>query len=150
MGLGQAGVPFFSEGLERGRVWRCAGFAVAICSPLLFTPAWHGTDIFLWAALPWVFGWVVRASDENAPGGAWFDLLAGAVCGLCVLMRYSSISLVAYAGFLILCQSKACLKVSARRAGAFAAGLLPLLALQVYLNNFVSAVEARPGDSAVR
>ena len=149
-GWAKLAYPFFSEGLERGRVWRCAGSAVAICSPLLFTPRWQGTDIFLWAALPWVFAWLVRASDENAPGGAWFDLLAGAVCGLCVLMRYSSISLVAYAGFLILCQSKACLKVSARRAGAFAAGLLPLVALQVYLSFFVSVVEARPGGLNVR
>jgi hypothetical protein len=67
-GWARLAYPFFSEGLERGRIWRYAGSAVAICSPLLFTPHWYGTDILLWAALPWVLGWVVRASDENAPG----------------------------------------------------------------------------------
>jgi hypothetical protein len=148
-GWARLAYPFFNEGLERGRVWRWVGCAVALCSPLLFTPRWQGTDIFLWAAFPWVLGWLVRGSDESVLGGRWFDLLAGAVCGLCVLMRYSSISLVAYAGFLILAQSKACLNVLARRAGAFAAGLLPLLALQLYLNYFVPPVEANPAGLTV-
>jgi len=66
------------------------------------------------------------------------------------LMRYASVFLAAYAGFLILSQSKLRLKVLARRAGAFAAGLLPLVAVQIYLNYFVSNAEAKPGGIHLR
>ena len=125
---------FFREGLQRSWVWRWAGCIIAISTPLLFTPGWQGTDIFLWAAVPWVLCWIVRASDENAPERRWLDGLAGVVCGLCVLMRYASVFLAVYAGVLILFQSRAHLKVLAWRWAVFTAGFLPPLALQVYVN----------------
>ena len=142
-GWGKLAYAFFREAWEHGRVSRWAGSAIAIGSPLLFTPPWKGTDIFLWAAVPWVLGWIVRASDENASRGLWLDGLAGVVCGFCVLMRYASLFLVIYAGFLILCQSRR-VTVLAWRWTAFGAGLFPLVALQFYLNQFVSTVEATP------
>jgi hypothetical protein len=37
-GWGKFASPFFREGLKRNSVWRGAGFAIAISSPLLFTP----------------------------------------------------------------------------------------------------------------
>ena len=55
-GWGKLAYAFFREAWEHGRVWRWAGSAIAIASPLLFTPPWKGTDIFLWAAVPWVLG----------------------------------------------------------------------------------------------
>jgi hypothetical protein len=136
---------FFREGLQRSWSWRWAGCLIALSTPLLFTPHWQGTDIFLWAAVPWVLYWIVRASDENAPGGRWFDGLAGVVCGLCVLMRYASVFLAVYAGVLILFQSKAHLKVLARRWALFIAGLLPPVAFQAYSNFYVSNAPAHPG-----
>lgn len=149
-GWAKLGYPFFSTGLTRGQPWRWAASAIAVSSPLLFTPLWKGTDIFLWAAVPWILGWVVKASDENAPHRAWFDWLAGAMCGLCILMRYASVFLVAYTGFLILCQSKVSLRSLAGRWAAFAAGLLPMVAIQVYLNYFISNTEATPGGLTLR
>ena len=53
-GWGRLAGPFFNEGLKRGSGWKWAGFAIATSTPLLFTPWWGGTDIFLWAAVPWV------------------------------------------------------------------------------------------------
>ncbi len=144
-GWGKFAFPFFSEGLKRNPVWRGAGFAIAISSPLLFTPPWSGTDIFLWAAVPWVVDWVVRASDENVPGGWWLDGLAGAVCGLCVLMRYATLFLVVYAVCLMLWQSRMRLLVLMRRWACFGLALLPALALQVYINYFLANVPATPG-----
>ena len=144
-GWGKLAYPFFREGLKRSPVWKWAGFAIAISSPLLFTAAWGGTDIFLWAAVPWVLDWVVRASDENVPGGRWLDGLAGAVCGLCMLMRYASLFLAVYVAFLMLWQSRMRLPVLTRRWAFFGLGLLPALALQVYINHFLSNAPAAPG-----
>ena len=47
-------------------------------------------------------GELVRAADEHVPGGKWPDGLAGAVCGLCILLRYASLFLVVYAAGLML------------------------------------------------
>ncbi len=137
--------PFFSQGLKRGFALRWAGAAIAVSTPLLFTPPWNTTDIFLWAAVPWVLWWVVMASDENASRGRWLDALAGAVCGLSLLIRYASMFLAAYAAFLIFCQARTHPRLLARRGAAFTAGLLPLLSLQLYFIQFVSAPETRPG-----
>ena len=61
--------PFLSEGWSRGPAWRAAAVAIALSTPLLFTPAWGGTDIFLWATVPWVVVFIGRAADDEAPGG---------------------------------------------------------------------------------
>jgi hypothetical protein len=144
-GWGKLAYPFFSAGLQRSPVWQGAGLALAMVSPLLFTPPWQGTDIFLWAAVPWVVDWVVRAGDEHVPGERWLDGLAGALCGLCVLMRYASLFLVLYAAGLILWQSRMRLLVLTRRWACFGLGVLPALALQGSINYFLSNTPATPG-----
>ncbi len=136
---------FFKEGLLRSWTARWSCYIIAIATPLLFTPSWHGTDILLWAAVPWVLHWIVRASDDSVVEKNWHDGLAGVVCGVCVLMRYASMFLVVYAGFLILVQSKAHLKILTRRCAVFTAGLLPPIALQAYFNFYVSNAPANPG-----
>ena len=148
-GWGELAFLFFREGLHGNPLWQGAGFAIAIVSPLLFTVTWPGTDIFLWAAVPWVVAWVVRAADEHVPGGRWLDGLAGAVCGLCVLLRYASLFLVVYAAGLMLWQSRLRLLVLTRRWVFFGLGLLPALALQVYINHFLANASAAPGGLRV-
>lgn len=149
-GWGELAYSFLREGLMRGRVWRWAGYAIAVFSPLLFTPSWQGTEIFLWAAIPWVLRFVVRASEEETRRGLRFDWLTGLVSGSCALMRYAGVFLVIYAGFLIFCQSKARLKMVPARLGAFAAGAVPFLALQIYVNYFVSKTGATSDNAAFR
>lgn len=144
-GWGKLAYPFFSEGSKRRLILKWSGYAIAISGPLLLTAAWGGTDIFLWAAVPWVLGWVVKASDENATRGRWLDGLTGAVCGLCMLMRYASLFLAVYAAFLMLWQSRMRLPVLMRRWVFFGLGLLPALALQIYINYFLSNAPAAPG-----
>jgi len=146
-GWGKLASPFFRDGLHYNPVWRGAGFVIAIVSPLLFTPPWGGTDIFLWAAVPWVLGGVVRAADKHVPGGRWLDGLAGAVCGLCVLMRYASLFLVVYVAGLMLWQSRRRLLMLARRWAFFGLGLLPALALQVYIICFLANAPVYLGGS---
>jgi len=86
----------------------------------------------------------VRGSNEEAPGAARFDLMAGAVCGLASLMRYASLFLAAYAVLLILRQSGLRLRVLCRRWAFFGLGLVPGLAVQVYINEFLTSGPARP------
>ena len=143
-GWGMLAYPFFSEKMERTVVWKWAGFLIALSTPLLFTASGAGTDLFLWAAVPWVLIWVVRGSNEEAPGAARFDLMAGAVCGLASLMRYASLFLAAYAVLLILRQSGLRLRVLCRRWAFFGLGLVPGLAVQVYINEFLTSGPARP------
>jgi hypothetical protein len=147
-GWGKLAYPFFSEGLKRGALWPWAAIAIAISTPLLFTLAWGGTDIFLWAAVPWVLDWVVKASDEHSARGRWLEGLAGAVCGVCVLMRYASLFLVVYVAFLMLWQSRMRFLVLMRRWFFFGLGFLPALAIQVYINHFLSDASAEFGGLA--
>lgn len=143
-GWGKLAGPFFSEGLKRGVGWKSAAYAIAAFTPLLFTPGWGGTDILLWAAVPWVTLCLVRASDENVRAGR-FDGLAGVLCGLALLMRYASVFLAVYAACVILWQSRLRVSVLTRRWAVFGLGLLPALTLQIYINYFLSSSGATPG-----
>ena len=136
---------FFSEGWQRGPAWRWAAVVIATTAPLLFTPPWGGTDIFLWAIVPWVVECTVRASDENAAGSWRFDVLVGGLCGLAMLMRYASLFLVVYAAGIMIWQSRARIPALMRRWSAFGAGALPALAFQGYLNYMLSNSSVMPG-----
>ena len=144
-GWAKLGLPFFEPGIKRARIWQWTAFAIAIITPLLFTPLWRGTDLLLWASVPWVLLWLTRPAGSDMERNGRYDFAAGAICGLAVLIRYQGLFLVGYAGFLILIQSLARPLTLLRRASAFAAGVLPLLAVQFYLNYFVSKVDVRPG-----
>src|SRR5262249_15778078 len=137
--------PYFSKRLHSSVLWRWAAYLIALFTPLLFSESWAGTDVFLWASVPWVLLWLIKASHSDGTPGARFDIMAGALCGAAILMRYSSVFLAAYAGLLILWQSRLRVPVLIRRTACFALGVLPLLAVQFYINHFVSTGPASPG-----
>lgn len=134
-GWGRLAGAYFREGVERAWGWRAAAYAIALVCPLLFTPNWPGTDIMLWAALPWVVTWIAKASGETSLRGLRLDAAAGLLCGVCVLMRYASLFLASYAAMLILCQCRTELSRLARRWAAYGAGFFPAVAIQAYVNN---------------
>ena len=136
---------FLGPDPQRGRVWRWVGLLIAVVTPLRYTPPWAGTDIALWAAVPWVLMWLVRASDDTSPAAKWLDCATGAVCGLCLLMRYASLFLVVYAGCVMLWQSRRRVASLARRWAFFGLGFLPAFGVQFYVNYIVSNAPARPG-----
>jgi hypothetical protein len=140
-GWGLLAYAFLREGLGRGPFWKWIGIVIAVSMPLLFTPAWQGTDIFLWAAVPWVVCWIVKGANETSGRRFWFDLAAGAACGLCFSFRYASAFLLAYAGCLILYQARTSLKTLLRRTSAFSAGAIPFLALQIIINHVIAKPE---------
>ena len=144
-GWARLSAPFVGDTWQRGLPWRFAVAAIASFTPLLFTPPWGGTDLFLWAIVPWVVTCVVRGSDEHASDRWWFDLFVGGLCGLALLMRYASLFLMVYAAGIVLWQSWARIPTLIRRATAVGAGALPVLAFQGYINYVVSNSPVMPG-----
>ena len=145
VGVGEALAFLLQRGLAAGTGLEIGRRGDRDNRPLLFTPPWGGTDIFLWAIVPWMVECTVRASDENAAGSWRFDVLAGGLCGLAMLMRYASLFLVVYAAGIMIWQSQARIPTLTRRWSAFGAGALPALALQGYVNYVLSNAPVVPG-----
>jgi hypothetical protein len=126
---------FFGDVIARP-LWKWTAIAIAGFTPLLFTQPWGGTDIFLWAVVPWVIECAVTASNDEA-GAAWkFDWLGGTLCAVASLMRYASLFLVPYMMWVICWQSRLRIRRSFYRWTAFGVGLLPAFMLQGYFNYF--------------
>jgi hypothetical protein len=142
-GWGRLALAYLGQGLEHSVLARIGGCAFAVIGPLLLTPPWSGTDIFLWAALPWVVLWLTQSCESSLRSGLGFCALAGAVCGLCVLMRYASLFLVVGCLLIILGQGIGHWRVLFARVAAFSVGFVPFLALQVYV--VYTTPEAAPG-----
>jgi hypothetical protein len=138
-GWGKLAFFYMGEGWERQALWRRVGYFIAMTSPLLLTIPWGGTDILLWAAVPWVLHYVVRSPELQSQNLLRLDVAAGVLAGLCVLMRYASLFLVLYAGFLIVGQCRLRMAPLLRRATAFGFGLLPAFAIQTYVNYFLAS-----------
>ena len=138
-GWGRLAYAFMKPGLDRSPRWRWIAIVSALVTPLFFTPPWSGTDIFLWAAVPWVVQWLGCGADPLIPNRTRFDVFAGALCGLTVLLRYQGLVMLGYAALLIVFQSAFEPKMLVRRAAMFAVAAFPFLALQACLNYVLSA-----------
>jgi len=116
---------------------------LAILLPLFTTPSWDGTDIFLWAAVPWVLKWVCVAPSHEREYLLYS--FAGFVCGVCCLMRYASVFLAACLGLVVILQSLTNFKKLLTRGFVF--GLATLLPILVQLGIFATASggEVAPG-----
>jgi hypothetical protein len=133
---------FIGEGVTRP-IWKWAAIVIAVTAPLLFTQPWGGTDIFLWAVVPWVLEYTVRASEWKTREAVRFDWLAGSLCAFACLMRYASLFLVGYVMCVIVWQSRLRARELFYRSFAFGVGVLPAFMLQGYLNYL------RPNESKV-
>ena len=136
---------FMRDGMNRSAIWRYVPVAIALTTPLLTTPPWTGTDIFLWAIVPWTLQFLVRAAGIEARGRSRFDFFAGALSGLALLLRYEALLLVAYGGLVIACQSITKGSVFFRRGLIFSCGIAPFLGLQIFINHFASDGSFNPG-----
>jgi hypothetical protein len=131
-GWGRLAAAYFHNGTTSTPMWRFAAAAIAIGTPLFFTRAWGGTDLFLWAITPWVVLLVTNHDPEQSPRVA-ADWFTGLLCGLAFLMRYASVFLVAFAAGVVLWQSWRTPRVVAQRAASFSLGFIPALALQMFV-----------------
>jgi hypothetical protein len=126
---------FIGDAIARP-LWKWTAIAIAVCTPLLFTQPWGGTDIFLWAVVPWVIECTVTAANDGTAKAWKFDWLAGTLCGFALQMRYASVFLVVYVAGVIVCQTRLRVRETFYRWTTFGIGLLPALLLQTYLNYF--------------
>ena len=144
-GWGRVARAFLIDVRARGAQWKWAAVAVATLTPLFFTPPWGGTDIFLWAIVPWVIAAIVDAARDGTSYRWRLDWLAGALCGIAVFMRYVSLFLILYAAVLILWQSGLRLRMLMRRWAVFALGVLPALLVQGYILYVLAESVGTPG-----
>ena len=131
-GWGKLAFAYMEDGWRRGGVRRWTADALAVFAPLFYTLPWHGTDIVLWAAVPWVLRWLGRSPELEPGQSVRLDLAAGALTGFCILMRYMSLFLPLYACFLMARQSWGRKALLIRRVIGFGAAMLPAIALQAY------------------
>ena len=135
LGWARLAFTYMSSGIRQGGIWRFAGTWIAIVSPVLFTSRWGGTDIFLWAAIPWILELIMRPSQAREHSVIRYDLFAGLLIGLCVLMRYASLFVAAYAVLVIVWHCRRQAARAVRRLFALTAGMLPAIVIQRYINN---------------
>ena len=130
---------------QRGGIWFIAAMLLAGMLPLIATPAWDGTDIFLWAAVPWVLGWVAIAPTVSEKREYLLYALAGFVCGLCCLVRYASAIMAACIGMIVLLQAYPNWRKLLSRGFIFGLAALPPLLLQVYILATADGGKVAPG-----
>lgn len=75
------------------------GWVIAALAPVFFTPFWAGTDIILWAGIPYVV--LLLAKTAHSTPHLWPIIVAGMLLGFLYGVRYASVSAIV-AGFLIL------------------------------------------------
>lgn len=131
--------------MQRGGLWVAASYLLAIMLPLFTTPHWNGTDIFLWAAVPWVLGWVAIAPTISAKKEYLLYALAGFICGLCCLMRYASVILAVCIGLIVFLQALPDWKKVLLRCLVFGFASLPPILIQLYIFTTAVGGEVTPG-----
>ncbi len=70
------------------RVLRLAGNVLALSLPMFLTPAWDGTDIFLWALVPFILSFWSAGMSATARNLPLF--WAGVLCGVGASFRYAA------------------------------------------------------------
>lgn len=115
------------------------GRLIATLSPVFYTLSWGGTDIFLWAGIPFIVLWLWRASAKRS------IILAGLLLGLLYGVRYAS-SFVFLAGLLILLQkSFPDWRAFGKRAALFlGAALLAMAPVIIYVRLFTARGSTLP------
>jgi hypothetical protein len=145
-GWGRLAAAYFSTGPTFTPVSWFAAAAIAIGTPVFFTLGWGGTDLYLWAITPWVVLLVMNGGAEQHPSFA-ADWSTGLLCGLAFLFRYASAFLVPFAAGVVLWQSWRSPRVLARRAASFSLGLIPALAVQMFVSRHASSASSFGGIS---
>jgi glycosyl transferase family 87 len=129
-GWARLAYPYMAEGMRQHRLWQVAGLSIAVICPILFTARWGGTDILLWAIIPWALEFIIRRRD----------LMAGLVIGAGVFVRYATVFVAAYAVAIMVWQRQW------RRLIPLTAGMLPMFIIQWYMNAGATTSAFSPGS----
>ena len=133
------------ESANRGGWWSYCCLAMAFFLPMFTTPYWAGTDIFSWAAAPWVLEWLSRAGRASGSTAYRYYAAAGFLCGLSCIVRYASVVLAVCAGLVVILQNWPSLKKIFLRLAVFGLASLPPLILQFSIFSTVRSDKVMPG-----
>jgi len=111
------------------RVLRAVPLIAATLVPVFYSPQWKGTDVFLWAGVPWVTLLTNRLA--GSPGSAQ-AAAAGLLAGALFALRYAGAFLPLAAGVIIFWAAMPNWKELLKRYAAFGVSSL-LLAVPVLL-----------------
>src|SRR5262249_38247118 len=88
VGWGWIATVFFAAPLEIGGKRLYLGFLIAALSPIFFTLSWGGTDIILWAGIPYI---ILLLHKSNYDSRQYSSLaIAGILFGILYGVRYAS------------------------------------------------------------
>jgi hypothetical protein len=93
---------FLAKPVTLGRRSYPVQFIIAAFLPIVATPLWQGTDIFLWAGIPLVALWLLRSRESGS--FVPYIVLAGLTFGFLYSVRYAS-AFLGLAALLILAQA---------------------------------------------
>jgi hypothetical protein len=130
--------------LSRTRSW--IHLLTAALIPFVFTLGWGGTDIFLWAGIPFVLMCLIGI-NRNQPS-LWSIAFAGVMFGCMVAMRYMSLFL-GLGGMLVLFQvSYPQIKIFLKRFSLFLLSALSVtLPVAIYLQRHAQSLGGPPVDA---
>jgi hypothetical protein len=112
-----------------------AELVVAAILPIFVTPRWAGTDVFLWAGIPFVVLLLLRSASRKPLSGPLLG--AGLLFGLLYCVRYTSFFLVIAAFFILLQTSYPHIKSSLNKLAVFllSSGIV-ILPTVIYVKRF--------------
>jgi hypothetical protein len=117
---------------------------LAILLPIFLTPWWSGTDIILWAGLPFVFLWLCKAEKSSR-----YIAFAALLFGVLYSVRYASLFILPATVAILLQLSFPNIKIFLRRLLVFltaASTVIVPVTLYVWLNAPPSAASIDTAD----
>ncbi len=143
VGWGAIATVFFAAPLPIAGRRLPIGFLIAALAPVFFTLSWGGTDIILWAGIPYIVIGLYKSSQETRP---WIWLaMAGFIFGILYGVRYAT-SLVAIAtfGYLVLTNFRNLKGLAQKLFVFFAAGALVILPVVLFVRIYSEQGGALP------
>src|ERR1051325_1107350 len=107
-------------------------FLIAAVLPVFFTPSWTGTDLFLWAGIPFVV--ILLAAGEARRPNLAASFCAGLIFGLLCQIRYSSLFIGLGAMFVIFQSTYPDLKLGLKKFALFGLATACFLIPQMVYN----------------
>lgn len=119
-------------------------YLIAALLPIFCTPWWGGTDIFLWAGIPFFFFILIKTGAEHA---ARWAILAGLLFGMLYSFRYASVFLGFTAFLIILLVNFPNIKHLITNGVSFAlSSLLFIVPISIYNHQAQSVMVAAPSE----
>jgi hypothetical protein len=145
IGWGLLAQNFIKQPIHLGQRTFRIDLMLAILLPVFFTPLWSGTDLFLWAGIPFFFLLLLRSDDTQRQ--FVYVALAGLLFGCLYAIRYASVFLGLTAMLILFQLAYPSIQAFIKRAAVFSLAssvfILPVtLYVRFYAQGAISIVPA--------